>query len=433
MRGDLERPGVPRRLFVLPQHLELRDGYHEARLHENLRMVAPERWGVARLAIGTEAFSRGILRITDLLVRFESGELATLPLGAPPLELGVAPQVLAAGARDVWVGMEDGSDGPNASVEPSASTRYVRLGGLRADERPVLRPRLRLYLEGRDTLPTDRVRLARIRGVGDGIELDPEVVPPMLWPLGGTWVPRAIATVLGSLTARQEELLAARRERPHEPTTFSATQVPQLFALSRINEAIARLSSATSERGLSLDEVHDVFAELLGTIEATEGRLLSIPTYRHEDPGPGLRVLLGRLSEKVALFGRLPHDAFLFERKDAQTFRLRLPDVARLRRPLYLVVSGAEPAWLEQNVPAYAKLASDVGLERIRQTATRGVELAFDFDPPSSLPTGDSATFRMNVRSDHWRDVEAQRSLAFYLPNASATLKVTLYVLRPPA
>ena len=95
------------------------------------------------------------------------------------------------------------------------------------------------------------------------------------------------------------------------------------------------------------------------------------------------------------------------------------------------MISGADRGTLEQGVPAYAKLASDVRLEQIRQTATRGVELAPDFDPPSSLPSSNhSACFRMNTRSEHWADILDRRSLALYLPNAGP-VEATLYVLRP--
>lgn len=427
----LEKPAAQRRCFLLPQHFEQRDQYLEALLDEWLGVLSPFAWGLAQLSIDAVALSEGVLRVISVIARFPSGELAFLRAGDSPLEVAFPAETLAERPLDVFLGLPDwSSEGPNAGEDgaPETATRYRSVAAQPQGRGPTLRPRLRLYVDGED-LPADRIRLARVRSTRGDIEIDPDVLPPTLWPLPGTFLPSAIAAIVGALSARQAQLLAARRERPHEPLTFSAEQVPQLLALSTVQQALAALTNPVSRRGAHPRETHRVLSELLGAIEALEGQIAPVPSYIHEAAGPGFSILASRLLAAIPVFARPPHDALPFVRRDVHTFVLKLPDPALLRRRVHLVLIGAERAHLEHGAPSYGKLASEASMPQIVQTAVRGIELAPDFDPPASLPSSaQSACFNLNTRSAYWADVLERGSLVFYLPNAPQGLRVALYV-----
>ncbi len=426
----LERPSVARSAFVLPQHLEIRDRYHEAFLDECLNALSPYGWGVARLQIEPKGLAGGVFRVTELVARFPSGEIAELPRGARPLERILPPGAFPESPGDVWLGLPDAvDDGPNVGSGDDLATRYERRTSNDDAGVPTLLPRLRLYLDGAEALPTDRIRLARLRSAAGGVEVDPDFLPPSLWPLEGTFLPAALSSVAATLSDRRGQLLATRRDRPHEPLTFRPEQVPELIALSVVEQALAALTHPTSERGVPPWEAHRILSELLGAIESIEGEVGLLPPYDHDAPGPSFRALVERLLGAIPRFARPPHESFPFTRKDAHTFELRIPDVARIRKPLYLVMVGADRGSLEQGVPAYAKLASDMWMDRIRQTATRGIELAPVFDPPASFPSSEhSACFLLNTRSEYCADALERRSLLLYLPNAAPSLTAALYV-----
>ena len=428
----LEKPAAERRGVLLSQHLELRDRYLEGIVDAWLAALSPFAWGFAELDVDTAALAQGLLRVTTMVARFPSGELAVLRAEDPPLEIRLPVDTIADRALDVFLGLADlSNDGPNAGEDerPEAATRYRSVAAQPQARGPTLRPRLRLYLE-RDELPSDHIRLTQVRSTRSGVETDPGVLPPMLWPLPGTFLPGAIAAVVGALSTRQAQLLEARRERAHEPLTFSAERTPQLLALSAIHQALAVLANPPSRRGAPPWETYRILSELLGAVEAIEGQIAPIPGYVHEAAGPGFRILIDRLLAALPVLARPPHEAFPFARRDAQTFELKLRDGAILRRPVHLVLLGGERGVLEQGVPAYAKIASEAGMPRIIQTAVRGIDLAPDFDPPPSLPSSaHSACFRLNTRSEYWADVLERGSLVFFLPNAPVDLRVVLYVM----
>ncbi len=396
---------------------------------EWLGVLSPFAWGLAQLEIDSTALTRGVVRLTKASARFASGEMAHLPSGAS-LEIALPFEELADRPLDVFLALADLSgDGPNAGGADDVATRYRRIPAATRGRGPTLRPRLRLFIDTQGSLPSDRLRVMRVRATRSGIEIDPEVLPPMLWPLEGTFLPGAVAAVLSALSGRQAQLLAARRARPHEPLTFSAAETPQLVALSAIHQALAALANPASQRGLPPWQLHRVLSELLGAIDGNEADFVPPPTYVHEAPGPGFRALVGRLLAAIPLVARPPHEVFPFVRRDAHLFELKLPDPVILRRPLHLVLVGGDRGALEQSVPTYAKVASDAWMPRIVQTALRGIELAPDFDPPSSLPSSaQSACFRLNTRSEYWADVLDRGVLLFFLPNAPAELQAAIYV-----
>ena len=66
-------------LLLRPQHFQRQDEYHEHCLNKGIKAVHPYAWGVERLQVDREALASNVLRIVDLAVRFQDGELVDAP------------------------------------------------------------------------------------------------------------------------------------------------------------------------------------------------------------------------------------------------------------------------------------------------------------------------------------------------------------------
>ena len=82
-------------LFLRPQHFQQQDQYHEHRLRESIQVVHPYAWGVLHLRIDRDALASDVLRVLELSLRFQDGEMVDAP-GADmlpePVDLSALPQ-----------------------------------------------------------------------------------------------------------------------------------------------------------------------------------------------------------------------------------------------------------------------------------------------------------------------------------------------------
>ena len=63
-------------LFLRPQHFQQQDQYHEQRLHHSMQALHPYAWGVSQIQIDRDALGNNALRLLELSLRFQDGELA---------------------------------------------------------------------------------------------------------------------------------------------------------------------------------------------------------------------------------------------------------------------------------------------------------------------------------------------------------------------
>ena len=66
-------------LFLRPQHFQQQDQYHEERLHRTAGLLHPYAWGVGTLQVDRDALSNNALRLLELSLRFQDGELYSAP------------------------------------------------------------------------------------------------------------------------------------------------------------------------------------------------------------------------------------------------------------------------------------------------------------------------------------------------------------------
>ena len=67
-------------LFLRPQHFQQQDHYHERRLHEMAQALHPYSWGVLNLQYDKDALSNNTLRLLELSLIFQDGEIINAPV-----------------------------------------------------------------------------------------------------------------------------------------------------------------------------------------------------------------------------------------------------------------------------------------------------------------------------------------------------------------
>ena len=66
-------------LFLRPQHFQQQDRYHENRLHETTNALHPYAWGVMTVQLDRDALANNTLRLSELSVIFQDGEIYNAP------------------------------------------------------------------------------------------------------------------------------------------------------------------------------------------------------------------------------------------------------------------------------------------------------------------------------------------------------------------
>ncbi|MGO8992080.1 MAG: type VI secretion system baseplate subunit TssK [Polyangiaceae bacterium] len=430
MTESLRKPIWPPSGKLRPQHRQFPDAYGEQFALHCIGGVSPYGWGLSRFAVADDVLARGIFQVNEMEGRFFSGAPIVLegsPLARPlPVDRGSV-RVSVAVARPSY-------DAPNVTEDPqdAAAVRYRRV---RRGDRTGLRPQLRLLFDDEGGDAYERIALGRVSLRGSRAALDPWFVPPMTRLLPRSAVNAGMREIVAALLARRGALLAAREARPLDLRALPPEGLSPLLLLSAINQALAILDHPDPARHLSPAGLHGIISALLGALEAIEGRVQTPGTfYTHDNPGPSFRPIFERLLELIPEVARDPHMAFPLTRIDAWTFSLALREPEIFRRRVFLVASGADESALATLLPAYAKIGSAERLPMIVNSATRGVPIALEFDPPGSLPSSAShCSFRVDTRSAYWSEILETRSLLVHVPEAPPGLTLMAYVLTAEA
>ena len=180
-------------LFLRPQHFQQQDRYHEHRLHEMAQALHPYSWGVLNLQCDKEALINNTLRLLDLSLIFQDGEIIKAPAAddlPDPVDLSNLP--LSQQTITYFVAIPALKNfGGNFSTSANAgnANRYIQTNIDTPDlftqavdaELTYLKKTVRLVseLEPRDSYVS--FPLIRLRRMSTGgFELDPGFVAPSL-------------------------------------------------------------------------------------------------------------------------------------------------------------------------------------------------------------------------------------------------------------
>jgi predicted component of type VI protein secretion system len=241
-------------------------------------------------------------------------------------------------------------------------------------------------------------------------------------------VEKGLSHLLTAMEERRDELTAARQDFPLNLMSVPLARLAPLHLLVALQRFLPLLDDLSRRRTAHPYELYNVLITLYGTLRAFDAHAEKPPEYAHETPGVVFPWLFERLTTLVRESARDGTAMLPFEQVDKATYRLVFPRSFLVGKRPYLVVRGADESYLRTRLPGLLKMASPAALPPIIHSATHGVAIAVEFEPPASLPRRhNEVVYRIDVRDRLWLDVEDRLQVMLHVAGTQPTLHFALY------
>jgi type VI secretion system protein ImpJ len=445
---QLQRPLWTKGVLLTPQHLQVQDRFLEELLSFHLSALTFRPWGLLHLEIDRQALEGGSIAVAAAAGILPDGMAFEMP-GAdplpPPRPLGESDWSNDRESLDVFLAVpEHRPGGRNVSLGAGdRGTRYVAEILLRRDENTgqtekpiqIARKNVRLLtdadpLEGHVLLPIARVK----RGSAGEVEIDPQLVPPVL-DIGASERLMGIARrAVEILTAKSAALSGTRRERGQGLADFGVSDVANFWLLYTMNTHLPRLRHLYETRRGHPAELFDALLALGGALTtfSTSVHAGSFPAYEHQDLGACFGRLDAMVRELLETVVPAHHVALPLKEVEPSVHATAVDQDRYLSGThAYLAVAASvKRDDLVRKVPQLLKVGSADQVQRLIRQALPGVSLRHVPTPPGQLPVKlDYQYFQLERTGEEWDAIARSRNLAVYVPKDFPEPRLELVIL----
>ncbi|AOX99941.1 type VI secretion system baseplate subunit TssK [Jeongeupia sp. USM3] len=432
-------------MFLRPQHFQ-QQALHQANLltqavHSHRRHA----WGLQALDLDEAALRTGQVRVDALSLLFRDGTAFNAPLHEPlprsrdlaeiP-QLGVETTLYACLAHLTPYGGNTAAESqtlnrparfrsqPYAVADLYTQALEADLSTLELDVRLMVDEENR---DGFDSIPI--ARLAK-NATGQWQRID-DYLPPLVTVGASAPVARILRRLLDILVVKSQALAGAHRERAKNVMEYGTTDIASFWLLHTVNRNFARLNHLARCEPLHPEELYLALAEFCGELQtfSTTYSLGDLPPYRHDALSETLPVLDTQIREllETVISARYavipltqPKPSFHIGRLESD----RLIDNV----DYYLSVQSDLPAaQVIESVPFKFKVGAPDDVEKILNSALRGVSLAHVGQTPSAIPVRvGNHYFALEPRGDIFQRMLQSRSVCIYVPQTLAELRLEL-------
>jgi len=442
-------------LFLRPQHFQQQDQYHEDRLHRTAGLLHPYAWGVGALQVDRDALANNALRLLELSLRFQDGELVTAP-GTDELpeaiDLSQLPQATQTVTYHVAlpgfkpfggnVGGPAGNIGGNGGAgDPGGNAaRFRHLNRDTPDlytqaaaaQLSYLRKTVRLVS---DTEPLDsyvHFPLLRLRRAATGgFELDVAFVPPSLAIRSAPLLLLQLRRLVDALQAKVSALYGHHREPSRHVIEFRSGDMSSFWLLHTASTAYATLSHYFHNPALHPERLYEQMLALAGSLMtfSKSWTLADLPPYQHADPGPAFATLHQIIRELLDTVISAKYFAIALREVKPSYFHGML-DSQKIddKTAFYLAVSAALPASeLVDVVPPRFKVGAPDDVDMFVLSALPGVRLLHAPQVPAAVPVRpDAVYFALEAKGAMYERMLQAQSIAIYVPGNMADARLEL-------
>lgn len=431
-------------LFLRPQHFQQQDQYHEHRLHEAVRAVHPFAWGVSQLQVDRDALTNNSLRLLELSVRFQDGEIIDAPGSddlPDPLDLSgllqsqqsvtyyvALPAFKPFGANYAQIGqtgvaarfVQDNQDTPDLFTQAAqAQLTYLKKS-----------VRIVSEFETRDSYT--HFPLLRLRRMATGgFELDPLFVPPSLSVRSAPVLFLQLRRLIDALQAKVSALYGHHREPSKNVIEYRSGDMSSFWLLHTASSAYASLTHYFHNPTLHPERLYEQLLGVAGALMtfSKSWTLADLPAYQHNDPGPGF--------EKLHLIVRELLDTVISSKYFAialtevrPSYYLGKLDSGKIdeKTAFYLAVSASMPALeLVDVVPLRFKIGAPDDVEKFVLSAMPGVRIQHAPQVPAAVPVRpDTCYFTIEAKGQMYERMLQAQSISIYVPAGMNELKLEL-------
>ncbi|BCL75814.1 hypothetical protein JHS3_15500 [Jeongeupia sp. HS-3] len=281
--------------------------------------------------------------------------------------------------------------------------------------------------DGYDSIPV--ARLAK-NATGQWQHID-DYLPPLLTVSASAPVARILRRLLDILVVKSQALAGAHRERAKNVMEYGTTDIASFWLLHTVNRNFARLNHLARSEPLHPEELYLALAEFCGELQtfSTIYSLGDLPPYRHDALSEVLPVLDIQIRELLDTVISARYMVIPLNQPKASFHIGRLESDRLLDNvDFYLSVQSDLPAaQVIESVPFKFKVGAPDDVEKILNSALRGVSLSHVGQTPSAIPVRvGNHYFALEPRGDIFQRMLQSRSICIYVPQTLAELRLEL-------
>jgi type VI secretion system protein ImpJ len=431
-------------LLLRPQHFQQQDEFHEHCLNKGIQAAHPYAWGVERIQVDRDSLANNVLRVLELSVRFQDGELVDAP-GLdelpPTVDLGLLLQSQQTVTYYAALPAFKPFGGNFAQPGQATNTaRFVQANqetpDLYTQAAPVqlayLKKTVRLVseFEPRDSythFPLLRLR----RAATGGFEMDGAFVPPSLSLAATPILFLQLRRLLDALQAKVGALYGHHREPSRNVVEFRSGDMSSFWLLHTASSAYAVLTHHFNNPALHPERLYEALLGVAGGLMtfSKSWTLADLPPYLHNDPGPAfakLHLIIRELVDTV-----ISSKYFAIALNEVRpSYYIGMLDSGKIddRTTFYVAVSADIPALeLVDVVPLRLKVGAPDDVEKCVLSALPGVRLQYAPQLPSAVPVRpDTCYFTLEAKGQMYERMLQAQSISIYVPSGIKELKLEL-------
>jgi len=431
-------------LLLRPQHFQRQDEYHAHCLNKGIKAVHPYAWGVERLQVDREALASNVLRIVDLAVRFQDGELVDAP-GADALPDPVDLSLLEQAQQSVtyYVGLPGLKPFNGNFAQPGQASNTARFvqdnqdtPDLYTGAAPVqlayLKKSVRLVSDGDPRDAYIHFPLLRLRRLSTGgFEIDPSFVAPSLTVTAAPPLFAQLRRLLDALQAKVSALYGHHREPSKNVIEFRSGDMSSFWLLHTASAAYAELTHHFHHPTLHPERLYEQLLGVAGRLMtfSKSWTLTDLPPYQHGDPGPGFTKLHEIIRDLLDTVISSKYFAIaLIESRPS--YHIGVLDSGKIdeKTTFYIAVGADLPAIeLVDMVPLRFKVGAPDDVEKFVLSALPGVRLQYTPQLPAAVPVRpDTCYFLMEAKGQMYERMIKSQSISIYVPAGMKELRLEL-------
>lgn len=432
-------------LFLRPQHFQQQDQYHENRLHEIASALHPYLWGVATLVLDRDALSNNTLRLSELALIFQDGEIVNAPgeddlpdpvnLSGIPLSQQTITYYAALPSLKSFGGNFSPSGHPvnNSARYTQANLETPDLFTQAAKaEISYLNKFVRLVSEFEPLDSYVSFPLVRLRRVSTGgFEVDPAFIPPSLSICSAPSLFLQLRRLMDALQAKVNALYGYHREPSKNIIEFRSGDISSFLLLHTVSSAFASLTHYLHHSALHPERLYEQLLGLAGALMTYSKNysLTDLPVYTHQDLGvcfAKLDLIIRELLDTV--ISSKYFSIALHEVKPSYYHGMLDSGKINDKTALYLAISSSLPALeLVDIVPLRFKIGAPDDVEKFVLSAMPGVRLVHSPHVPGAIPVRpDTYYFSLENKGPMYERMLQAQSISIYVPSGIPDLKLEL-------
>ena len=432
-------------MFLRPQHFQQQVLFHDHQQAEIRNLLHRHAWGLQKCQIDQAALRAGQVRLDVLELLFRDGTLFQAPHAEPlPLsrnlndipQLGVNSTLYACLAQLQPYGGNQQSSEHNASRPMRYHSTHSSIAdlftqALDADiSTMALDVRLMVEEENRDGY--EAIALACIKKDATGQwSISNEIYPPATTVSAIAELQQSLRRLLDILLVKSQALAGAHRERAKNVMEYGSSDIASFWLLHTVNRNFARINHLAKCEPLHPETLYCALAEFCGELQTFSSvfTLVDIPPYRHETLHDSLPILDKQIRELLdtvisARYAVIPltspKPSFHIGHLESDRF---LDNV-----DFYLSIQSEQSAaTVIETVPLKFKIGAPDDVDKILNSAMRGVNVSYAAQTPSAIPIRvGNHYFAFEPRGDIYQRMLQSRSICIYVPQSLSDLKIEL-------